>query len=88
MKTSKDSIDGGVNINNISIIDLTPSDVNLSFKGNTINIDSNIYTAKNEVSTVKGQITTGKKTNMDLNVKSDLDISNALNIIKKISLTK
>ena len=86
LKTSKDSIDGGVNINNISIIDLTPSDVNLSFKGNTINIDSNIYTAKNEVSTVKGQITTGKKTNMDLNVKSDLDISNALNIIKKISL--
>ena len=86
LKTSKDSIDGGVNISNVSIIDLHPSNANLTFKGNTINIDSDIYTAKNEISTIKGQINTGKKTNLDLNVKSDLDISNALNIVKKIAL--
>ena len=86
LKTSKDSIDGGIKVTNVSIIDLTPSNANLLFKGNTINIDSNIYTAKNEVSTVKGQITTGKKTNLDLDVKTDLDITNALNIIKKIAL--
>ena len=83
---SKDSADGAVKINNVSIIDLPKSDANLNFKGNTINIDSNIYTAQNEHSTVKGQFTGGKKPYLDLNAKSDLDISNTLNIVKKIAL--
>lgn len=86
LKTAKDSIDGGVNLTNISIIDLPKSNANLSFKNNTINIDSNIYTAKNEVSTLKGSVMTGKKPYADLNVKSDLDITNTLNIIKKVAL--
>jgi uncharacterized protein YhdP len=86
LKTAKDNIDGVVNLTNISIIDLPKSNANLSFKNNTINIDSKIFTAKNEVSTLKGSITTGKKPYADLNVKSDLDISNALNIVKKVAL--
>ena len=86
LKTSKDSINGGVNISNVSIIDLPTSNADLIFKGNQIILDSNIYTAKNEASTIKGQINTGKKTNLDLNVKSDLDVTNALNIVKKIAL--
>ena len=86
LKTTKDSIDGVVKIDNVSIFDLTPSNADLIFKGNTINIDSNVYTAQNEVSKVKGQVTTGKKPYLDLNVKSDLDITNALNIVKKIAL--
>lgn len=84
--TKKESIDGGVNINNVSIIDLPASNANLKFIGNTIDIDSNIYTAKNEVSTLKGKYTTGKNQYLDLNFKSDLDVTNALNIIKKITL--
>ena len=86
LKTAKDSIDGNINIDNVSIIDITPSNAKLSFKGSSIDIDSNVYTAKNEVSTVKGKVTTGKKPYVDLNVKSDLDVNNALNIIKKIAL--
>lgn len=86
LKTSKDSVDGTVNINNISIIDLHPSNAYLVFQGNTIKLDSYIYTAKYEVSKIKGQITTGKNPYMDLNVKSDLDIANVLNIVKKIAL--
>ena len=72
LKTSKESIDGGVSLSKVSIIDLHPSNADLTFKGNTINIDSDIYTAKNEVSTIKGKITTGKKPYADLNVKSDV----------------
>lgn len=86
LKTSKESIEGGINIKNVSIIDLPKSNMNLIFKGNTINIDSNIYTAKKEVSTIKGKVTTGKKPYADLNVKSDLDLKNALNIVQKIAL--
>ena len=86
LKTTKDSIDGKVKINNVSIIDLPVSNVDLTFKGNSIDIDSNIYTAKNEASTVKGKITTGKKPFADLNVKSDAEIANILNIIKKVAL--
>ena len=84
--TAKDAFDGGININKVSIIDLPESNAKLEFKGSTINIDSNIYTAENEVSTIKGLCTTGKNPFLDLNFKSDLDISNALNIIKKIAL--
>ena len=86
LKTSKESIVGGVNISNISIIDLTPSNADLTFKGNAININSKIYTAKNEISTIKGNVTTGKNTFIDLNAKSDLEIANLLNIVKKLAL--
>lgn len=86
LKTTKDSIDGGMKINNVSIIDLTPSNANLIFTGNTIDIDSSIYTAKNEVSTVKGKCVTGKSPSVDLNVKSGVNIENVLNIVKKTAL--
>ncbi len=86
LKTSKDSIDGGVNISNISIIDLPHSNADLIFKGCKIDIDSNIYTAKDEVSTVKGKCITGKNPSVDLNVKSGVNISNILDIVKKVAL--
>jgi len=84
--TAKDSIDGNINITNVSIIDLPVSNAKLDFKGNTIDINSNIYTAKDEVSTIKGKYNSGKNPNLDLNVKTGLDIVNALNIIKKVAL--
>ena len=86
LKTTKDSIDGNIKIDNVSLIDLPKSNASLLFKGNSIDLDTNIYTAKNEISTVKGKITTGKKPYIDMNLKSDLDISNVLNIVKKVAL--
>ena len=86
LKTTKDSIDGGVKIDNVSIIDIIPSNADLTFKGNAIDIDSSIYTAKNEVSTVKGKCITGKNPSVDLNVKSGVNIENVLNIVKKVAL--
>lgn len=86
LKITKDSIDGKVNVDNISIIDLPYSNADLIFKSNTINIDSNIYTAKNEVSKFNGQITTGKHPYIDVNFKSNIEIANLLNIVKKVAL--
>ena len=86
LKTSKDSIDGEINLSNVSIIDLPVSNAALAFSGNMINIDSSIYTAKNEVSTLKGKCITGKNTSVDLNVKSGVNIENVLNIVKKVAL--
>ncbi len=86
LKTMPDNISGKVNILNVSLIDLTPSNADLSFKGNTININSNIYTAKNELSKLNGTVTTGSKPYINMNFKSDIEIGNVLNIVKKIAL--
>ena len=86
LKTTKDSINGGVKIDNVSIIDITPSNADLTFKDNTVDIDSSIYTAKNEVSAIKGKCITGKNPSVDLNVKSGVNIENVLNIVKKVAL--
>ena len=86
LKTAPESIDGSVNIDNVSIIDITPSNAKMIFKGNTIDIDTGIYTAKSEISTLKGKVITGKRPSLDMNFKSDLEIANVLNIIKKVAL--
>ncbi len=86
LKTTKESIDGNAKINHVSIIGLPNSKADLLFKGNSINVNSDIYTAKNEVSTINGNITTGKKPSVDLNIKSKVEISNIMEIIKKIAL--
>mgnify|MGYP002854387375 CR=1 FL=1 len=86
LKTSKDSIDGAINIDKISIIDLPQSSAKLNFKANKIDLNSQIYTAQNELSTISGNITTGKKPYIDLILKSDIELSNILNIVKKLAL--
>ena len=86
LKTTKESLDGIVKADNISVINLTPSNANLIFKGNSIDIVSNLYTAKNEVSKINGKITTGKNPFIDMSFKSDAEISNVLEIVKKIAL--
>ena len=86
LKTDVNNINGFVKVNNVSLIDLTPSNADLTFKGNTINLDSNLYTAQNEVSNLTGKITTGKKPYLDMKFKSDVELANVLNIVKKVAL--
>ena len=86
LKTETENIDGIVKIDNVSLIDITPSNAELKFKGNSIDVDANMYTAQNEVSTIKGKITTGKKPYIDMNFKTGLQVANALNIVKKVAL--
>lgn len=78
---------GYIKADNISLVNLPASTANLTLKGDKIDIDSNIYTAQNEVSTIKGFIQTGKKTNLDLNLKSKVELNNIIKIINAIAMT-
>jgi len=88
---TKDSYNGYININNASVspngVVLPPSDAKLKFKGNKIEIDSNIYTAQNEISTVKGTVKTGKNTDININFKSGAELSNIVRILNAFAMT-
>lgn len=86
LKIANDGINGHADITNISIINLPASSLNLKFKGEKIDILSDIYTAKNEVSKINGLVKTGKNPNIDLNIKSKVEIANILRIVKEIAL--
>lgn len=81
-----DNIKGFVNLTNVSILNLPASSGKLKFKGDTIDIVSDIYTAPKEVSKINGVIKSGKHPNIDINFKSGAEISNILRIIKEIAL--
>ena len=84
---AKDGNSGYIKADNLSIVDLPPSIVNLVFKGQKIDIDSNLYTAQNEATTIKGYVQTGKKTNLDLNLKSKVELNNIIRILNAIAMT-
>lgn len=84
LTVAKDSHNGYLNIDNVSVINIPPSNAKLKFNGHKIDIDSNIYTAKDEISTLKGVI---KNNNIDLNFKSGAEISNIVKIINAIAMT-
>ena len=84
---TKDGNNGFVKAENLSIVDLPPSNASLNFKGHKIDIDSKIYTAQNEISTINGFIQTGKKTNVDLNFKSGVELNNIIRILNAIAMT-
>ena len=46
-----------------------------------------MYTAQNEVSTINGFVQTGKKTNIDLNFKSGVELNNIIRILNAIAMT-
>ena len=83
---AKDCITGKASVTNLSILNLPPSDANVEFKGDSINILSNIYTEKNELSKIDGYIKTGKSPKIDMNFESKAEIANILRIIKDVAL--
>ena len=83
---AKDGIAGKASVTNLSILNLPPSDANVEFKGDSINILSNIYTEKNELSKIDGYIKTGKSPKIDMNFESKAEIANILRIIKDVAL--
>ena len=84
---TKEGNKGYIKANNLSIVDLPPSNADILFKGHKINLDSKIYTAQNETSTITGFIQTGKKTNLDLNFKSGVELNNIIKILNAIAMT-
>ena len=83
---AKEGINGQAEITNLSIINLPPSFIKLKFKENSVNILSDIYTAKGEVSKIDGIFQGGKKPKIDLNFKSKVEIANILKIVKDIAV--
>ena len=84
---TKDGNSGYIKADNLSIVDLPPSNAILKFKGHKINIDSSMYTAQNEISTINGFVQTGKKTNIDLNLKSNVELNNIIRILNAVAMT-
>ena len=84
---TKDENNGFVKAENLSIVNLPPSNASLNFKGHKIDIDSSMYTAQNEVSTINGFVQTGKKTNIDLNFKSGVELNNIIRILNAVAMT-
>lgn len=84
---TKDGNSGYVKVDNLSIVNLPASCANLQFKGHKIDINSSLYTAQNEVSTLKGIVQTGKKTNIDLSFKSKVELNNIIRILNAVAMT-
>lgn len=84
---TKDGNSGYIKADNLSIINLPPSITNLKFRGEKIDIDSLMYTAQNEASTLKGFVKIGKKTNIDLDFKSQAELNNLIKILNAVAMT-
>lgn len=84
-------IDGLINVNGLSIAvnnnKLPDSNILLNLKGNKIVLDSDIYTAKKEITHIKGNFKTGKKPNVDMSFKSNANLKSLLEIAKSVSKT-
>ena len=82
---------GYLNLDKLSIspngLTIPPSSIAMNLKGNKIDINSNLYTAENELSTLSGVIKTGRKPNVDLTFKSDVKLANIIKIINAFALT-
>lgn len=83
---SKEIVTGNVILTNLSIINLPPSNAKLKFKDHSLKIDSDIYTAKNEVTKINGLLKGGSSPNIDLNLKSKVEIANILRIVKEAAM--
>lgn len=89
--TSVNSNNGFVIIDNFSVspngIKIPPSNAKVIFKGEKININADLYTANNEISTLAGEIKSGKNTKIDMNVKSKAQLANILRIVNAFAVT-
>ena len=87
----KDSYNGHLNLDNMSIspsgIKIPPSNAKLVMKGNKIEINSDLYTAQNEKSVLSGVVSTGKNTDIDINLKSGAELANIVRIVNAVALT-
>ena len=80
----KDHSTGFIKVDNVSIIDLPPSEIELKLKNKKIDINSNIYTANNEKSTLCGILAKNK---IDMIFKSNVEINNIIKIVNAIAMT-
>jgi hypothetical protein len=86
-----DGQSGTLVVNNLSVapngVKLPASDISLKFKENKVNVDANLYTAKDEASTLSGTVKTGKHTNIDMTFKSGAELANVVKIVNAVAMT-
>lgn len=88
---SLDNIDlrGLINIDKLSIaVDGKPlpdGHISINMKGKNIDINSAVYTAKDEETSLKGFVKTGKKPHVNLTCKSNAGINNIFNILDNLA---
>lgn len=82
-------IHGLINIDKLSLAlnnkKLPDSFILLNFKGDTIELDSDFYTAEKEITHINGIFKTGKTPNVDMSFKSNLSLNNIVEISKSIA---
>ncbi len=80
----KNNSKGYVKVDNISVIGLPPSDVELKLSNKKIDVNSNLYTAINEKSTITGILAKNK---IDMSFKSNVELNNIIKIVNAIAMT-
>ena len=86
IKTEPDNYSGNIDITNVSIINLPPSNAHFKFSGQNIDIKSDIYSAQGEASKINGSIKTGKNPDINMYFKSQAQLSNIIKIVKDIAV--
>lgn len=85
------NLDGTLNVSNLSIAvdgkNLPPSNVDLTLKGNKINMYAKLYTASNELTELIGNFKTGKHPRIDLNCKSNAQLKSYVDLIDSVAKT-
>lgn len=83
------NVDGFFDVEKLSLashgVPLPDGSVYFKHKGKTIKINSTLYTAKDEMTTVFGNIKTGKSPKIDLTCKSKASINNIFGIIDSLA---
>ena len=64
---------------------LPNSNVDLIFKNNKININSNLYSGLNELTKIEGNIKAGKKPTIDIQVKSNANLNNLCKLSNSVA---
>ncbi len=80
----KDHSNGYIKVDNLSVINLPPSDICLKLKNKKIDINSNIYTAENEKSVLTGNLAKNK---IDMCFKSNVELNNIIKIVNALAMT-
>lgn len=82
-------LDGLINIDKLSVNvnqkKLPDSNIKLDLKGNKIALDSDVYTAENEITHIIGKFKTGKKPDIDMNFKSNANLKSIVEIAKSVA---
>lgn len=84
MTLIKNQSKGYIKVDNISIINLPASDIDLKLQNKKIEINSNLYTAQNEKSVLSGIL---QKNKIDMNFKSNVELNNIIKIINALAMT-